>query len=174
MAAQDAAHRVASVLDVANDIQVKVPGTLLMPTDTDITQAVRRTLEWDVLVAHENIASTVTNGWVTLEGSVLFWADRSHVERAVCNLNGVRGMTNNLTINSPKVAMETVRNSVEAALEGRAEREAVRIQVDVHDGTVSLTGRVRNWMEKQAVLGAGGYAPGVCKVEDHLRVDPYY
>ena len=48
VAAQEAAHRVIGVLDVANDIQVKVPGGLTR-TDTQIAQAVRQALEWDVL-----------------------------------------------------------------------------------------------------------------------------
>ena len=73
VAAQEAAHRVAGVLDVANDVVVKIPGTLLR-TDTDIAQAVRQALEWDALVPHERIQSTVANGWVTLEGSVDSWA----------------------------------------------------------------------------------------------------
>ena len=173
IAAQNAAHRVVGVLDVANDIQVKLLGSMVH-TDTDIAQAVRRSLEWDALVAHEKIRSTVANGWVTLEGTVPFWADRSYAERAVHNLTGVRAVTNNLTISASPVATETVCNSIEAALERRAEREADRIQVEMKDGTVSLTGRVHNWNERQAVLGAAGYAPGVRKVEDHLRVDPYF
>lgn len=173
IAAQNAAHHVAGVQDVANDIQVKVPGSQVL-SDTEIAQALRWALEWDALVEDEKIHSTVTSGWVTLEGTVPFWADRSYAERAVRNLKGVRAVTNNLTINASKVPTETVCLSIEAALERRADREAERIQVDMKDGTVCLTGRVHNWNEKQAVLGAAGYAPGVRKVEDHLRVDPYF
>lgn len=173
IAAQDAAHRVAGVLDVANDIQVNVPGTMSR-TDTELALAVRRALEWDALIAHEKIQSTIANGMVTLEGSVPFWVDRTYAERAVHHLTGVRGVINKLIVNAPTVAPATVRHSIEEALERRAEREAERIQVEVKDGTVFLTGRVHNWNEKQAVLGAAGYASGVRKVEDHLRVDPYF
>ena len=173
MAAQEAAHHVAGVLDVANDILVKVPGTLAR-TDTDIALAVRRGLEWDALVPDEKIRSTIINGWVTLEGTVPCWADRCSAESAVRNLNGVHGVTNGLTVNTPTVASETVRRSIQDALERRADREAERIEVDVTDGTVILTGRVNNWAEKQAVLGAAGYAPGVRKVEDHLRVNLFF
>ena len=49
LAAQDAAHRVAGVLDVANDLRVKLP-TSTERTDADIARAVRAALEWDVLV----------------------------------------------------------------------------------------------------------------------------
>jgi len=45
LAAQDAAHRVVGVFDVANDVQVKLPGGSVR-TDTEIAQAVRRALEW--------------------------------------------------------------------------------------------------------------------------------
>jgi len=173
IAAQNAAHRVTGVLDVANDIQVEVPDELTR-TDTEIAHAVRWMLEWDILAAHDKIQSTVTNGWVTLEGTVPFWADRSYAEQAIRNLTGVWGMTNKLTISGPKVATETVRHSIEAALARRADREAERIQVYVEEGTVSLTGRVHNWHEKKAILGAAAHAPGVRKVEDHLRLDPYF
>jgi len=173
VAAKDAAHRVAGVLDVANDIQVKVPPALDR-TDTEIARSLRLALEWDALVPHEKIQSTVTNGWVTLTGEVPYWIDRLHAERTIRNLTGVRGVTNNITVYSASADAKRVKQSIEEALERRADREAERIQVEVKDGTVSLTGRVHNWREKEAVLGAAGYAPGVRKVEDHLRVDPYF
>lgn len=174
VAAQNAAHRVAGVLDVANDIQVKMPDAQTI-TDTEIAQAVCRALEWDALVAHENIRSTVSNGMVTLEGTVPFCADRSYAERAVRNLTGVRGVIDLLSVSSSQqVAPEKVRNSIEAALARRSEREADRIRVEVKDGTVFLTGKVHNSSEREAVLGAAGCAPGVRKVEDRLSVDPYF
>src|SRR5687768_11781504 len=63
LAAQEATHRVAGVLDVANEINVK-PGNGFMRTDTDIVNAVRNALEWDALVPNELIHSTVSDGWV--------------------------------------------------------------------------------------------------------------
>ena len=47
LAAQEAVHRVAGVLDVANDIKVKTVGGL-MRDDAEIAHAVRHALEWDV------------------------------------------------------------------------------------------------------------------------------
>lgn len=73
-----------------------------------------------------------------------------------------------------KVQPGEVRKKIEDALERRAEREAERIQVGVDDGTVTLTGRVRSWLEKDAVVGAVGHAPGVRSVSDKLRVDPFF
>ena len=172
LAAQEAAHRVAGVLDVANDIQVQVP-SMLARSDTEIALAVRHALEWDAQVPDWNIKSTVTDGVVLLEGSVDSLHQRDDAERAVRNLVGVRGVANRLTVGVPHVAATQVRAEIEAALERRADREARKIQVTISDGTVVLTGNVRSWQEKRAVLGAARFTPGVQAVEDRLRIEPY-
>ena len=101
VAAQEAARRVIGVLDVANDISVKTPGGFVH-SDTEIAQAVRQTLEWDVFVPNEKITSTVTDGWVTLEGSVDRWSQRDDAERAVRNLTGVKMVVNKITVTAAK------------------------------------------------------------------------
>ena len=79
LAAQEAAHRVAGVLDVANDIQV-IRSDDLAFTDTEIARAVRHTLEWDVFVPDRHIRSTVSDGWVTLEGEVETYGQREDAD----------------------------------------------------------------------------------------------
>lgn len=173
IAAQEAAHRVAGILDVANDIEVK-PSDRFARTDTDIASAVRNALEWDALVPNEMIRSTVSNGWVTLEGDVDYWREREDAERAILRLAGVVGVTNQITIRKRPVDPRELREHIEFALERRADREAERLRVDVHDGAVDLWGRVHSWQEKRAVIGSIGHAPGVTEVKDHLRIDPYF
>lgn len=172
LAAQEAAHRVAGVLDVANDIQVKVPGSA-MRTDTEIAQAVRDSLEWNVFVPDTAIRSTVSQGWVTLEGNVAVSSERQEAEKAVTNLAGVRGVTNRIEVKPPSVYAYDVRTAIEEALERQADRSAGRVQLDVHDGSVSISGVVHSWAEKRAVIGAATGTPGVRSVEDHLRIQPY-
>lgn len=172
LAAQEAAHRVVGVLDVANDVVVSPPGSHAR-TDLDVARAVRWELEWNVLVPHEQIRSTVSDGWVTLEGKVNTWQQRTDAETAIRYLPGVRGITNRLAVAGPSVDAAAIRRAIEEALERRAEREARRIQVEVHDGAVVLTGVVRSWFEKQAVIGAAGHALGIRDVEDRLEIDPY-
>lgn len=170
--AQEAAHRVIGVLDVANDIEVKPPNALNR-TDTEIAHAVRSALEWDALVPDDQIQSTISAGWVTLEGQVEFWRERTDAERVVRRLNGVVGVINKLTIRKQKVDEDLLREEVEYALETRAEREANRLRIEVKDGEVDLYGRVHSWREKRAVLGSVSHAPGVTQIRDHLRIDPY-
>ena len=170
VAAQEAAHRVIGVLDVANDIKVKAAGGLTR-TDTEIAQAVRRALEWDVFVPEAKITSTVTDGWVTLDGAVDTWSQRNAAERAVRNLTGVKLVLNKITVKPTKPVPEDVRRAIEQALDRRAEREARRIRVDVKDGTVTLTGTVDSWAERKSVVAAARFTPGVQMVEDHLRTE---
>jgi osmotically-inducible protein OsmY len=171
LAAQEAARRVIGVLDVANDIKIKVPGGSVR-TDTEIAQAVRRALEWDVFVPDEKISSTVSDGWVTLEGALDRWSQRDDAERAVRNLTGVRGVINKITLNVTKPVTENVRKAIEQALERRAEREARKIRVEVQNDAVTLTGTVHSWAERKSVLAAARFTPGVRSIEDRLRVEP--
>lgn len=171
-AAQEAAHRVFGVLDVANDIQVKLPGSLTR-TDTEIAQAVRHALEWDVLVPDEQIHSTVSEGWVTLEGEVETLTQREDAQRAVRYLLGVRGVTNKLHIQQAAIQNEQVQSIIEGALERRADRLAERIRVNVQGGEVTLAGDVHSYAEKRAIIGAVSHAPGVHAVKDQLRIHSY-
>jgi osmotically-inducible protein OsmY len=173
IAAQDAAHRVGGVLDVANDIDVN-PVNRFARTDAEIASAVRNALEWDALVPNELIQSTVSGGWVTLEGEVDYWRERNDAERAIRRLAGVVGVINKIAIRTRPVDPKELREQIESALERRADREAERLRLEVHNGAVDLWGRVHSWQEKRAVIGSIGHAPGVTQVRDHLRIDPYF
>lgn len=173
LAAQEAAHRIAGVLDVANEVEV-VPVGAFTRSDEDIARSVRHVLEWDALVPDERIKTTVSDGWVTLEGDVDRWREREDAERSVLRLEGVVGVINKLTVAPQPVNATELRKQIEYALERRADREAERFRIDIQDGTVELFGRVHSWQEKRAVLGSISHAPGVLAVRDHLRIDPYF
>jgi len=99
LAAQEAAHRVEGVLDVVNDIQVKADGE---QSDLAIARDIRVALERAALVPHERIKSTVSDGWVTLEGHVERLRQCDQAQLAVCAVTGVRGIYNKITVNWPR------------------------------------------------------------------------
>lgn len=172
LAAREAAHRVSGVRDVADDIRVKFPGSLPR-TDTEIAQAIRVVLEWDAFVPDAAIRSTVSDGMVTLEGHVLTLRQKQDAARAIRHVSGVKGVHNALIVEPIHADPEQLRKTIEKALERRAEREAERIRVTVDQGVVTLQGRVRTWLEKEAVLGAASHAPGVRDLRDRLSVNPW-
>jgi osmotically-inducible protein OsmY len=173
LAAKRAAHRVGGVLDVVNNLTVE----LVDPhkkSDQEVAKAIRHALEWDVLVPDTKIHSTVANGYVTLNGEVESWADKTAAEFAVERLAGVKSVDNRIEI-KPKtqVDSEKIRTAIEGTLERQAEREADQIGVKVQDGFVTLTGTVRSWTEKNAVHNVAAFTPGVRRVDDLLLVDSY-
>jgi osmotically-inducible protein OsmY len=170
--AQEAAHRVLGVMDVANDLEVKVAENFVR-ADTEIARAIRHSLEWDVLVPDSKIQSNVTCGWVTLEGTVDRLREREDAEAAVRRLAGVCGVSNMITVSPSEIAPHDVCQTIEEVLARRAHREASGIDVQVHDGVVTLAGRVRSWAEKEAILGAVGHARGIRAVADKIRINPY-
>jgi osmotically-inducible protein OsmY len=171
VAAQEAAHRVAGVLDVANDIEVRVPGTPGR-TDTQIAAAVRLALEWDVYVPEERIRTTVSEGWVMLEGDVDTWSEREDAERSIRNLAGVRGITNKIEVRSPAVHPDEIQKSILEAMTRHAERGAQHVDVAVRGDRVIVSGTVSSWTERTTVLGAVKGTQGVREVEDRLRIEP--
>jgi osmotically-inducible protein OsmY len=173
LAAQAAAHRVSGVLDVANDIHVKLPSSSER-TDTDIARSVRAALESDLQVPHEHIMTTVSDGVVTLEGNVDYWSEHDDAERAVRNLPGVREVRNLITVEprAARVAPEAIRQAINRAFERHTSHAANHVQIAIAEGTVILTGTVSSWPEHDAVLGAVRGTRGVQKIDDEITIGP--
>jgi osmotically-inducible protein OsmY len=170
-AASDAARRVEGVRDVINHIAVCLPGQLVR-SDAAILAAVRQALEWNTAILGQRINAQVANGWVTLAGEVEYWYQREEIERAVSHLAGVNGVHNQIVVRGPEQEASAVREEITAALERRAVRAARHVEISVHQGTVTLTGPVRTWQDKEALLGAARHTPGVRAVVDRLGIDP--
>jgi osmotically-inducible protein OsmY len=170
--AERAAHRIRSVVAVANDIEVRLP-TAVERTDTDIAAAATRALEWDTQVPIEKLDITVSKGWITLQGEVEWEYQRRAAERVVRNISGVRGVTNLINV-KPRVepSPDELKRRIEAALVRSAETDAERITVEMQRGRVVLKGRVRSWAEHQEAERVAWSAPGVTTVENRIAVEP--
>jgi osmotically-inducible protein OsmY len=169
-AAEEAALRVRGVVAVANDLEVRLP-VVGERSDTDLAIAVARALEWDAMLPLGKVEATVSNGWVTLRGEVGWHFQRRNAERAVQRLAGVKGVTNQITVN-PRIdpAPEQVKQQVREALVRNAETDADNIEVEVKGGKVILRGRVHSWSQRKAAERAVWSAPGVAEVDNQLRV----
>jgi len=173
LAAVEAARTADGVFEVRSELAVAPPPAGAR-TDVQIASAVRQELEWDTQLPHRQIQVAVSNGWVALHGQVELLRDRDNAERLARRIQGVRGVYNLIEVGSSSARYENVRDVIEEALRRRALREAGRIGVTLREGTVSLTGKVHTWAEKQDILGALSRAPGVERVNDDLSVDPYF
>ncbi|MFC4150501.1 BON domain-containing protein [Micromonospora mangrovi] len=169
-AAERAAHRVARVRAVANDLAVRI-GTGAAKSDPEIATAAVRALEWDAFVPVETLDVTVADGWVTLHGQVEWEYQRRAAERAVSRLTGVRGVSNGITVR-PGVAADSrdlAERIVDALARNRA-TEAEGISVRVHGDTVVMAGLVHSVPEREEIERVVWSAPGIREVQNHITV----
>lgn len=166
-AATRCAQRVRGVRAVADEIEVRLPGTPGR-TDGEVAIAAARALEWDSFVPAERLDVTVANGWLMLRGEVEFGWQRRAAEGEVRRLDGVRGITNLIEVRPPAPPAELLRRDVQRALARTIGAERVTVEVD--GDTLVLAGVVRSWWERDQVERVAWSAPGVRVVHDHLLV----
>jgi osmotically-inducible protein OsmY len=167
-AAERAAKRVSGVKALAEELEVKLPGSGKQ-TDADIAEAAESALKWNVLVPQDRIKVTVEKGFLTLEGQVDWEYQSSAAKKAVLNLTGVTGVANEITV-KPNVAATDVKAKIEAALKRNALLDAQQIQVQADGGKVTLRGSVSSWAERDEAEAAAWAAPGVNEVNDLIMV----
>lgn len=167
--AERIAKRVHGVTGVANDIEVRLP-LLAQRDDVDIARSAVNALEWNVAVPKDTIKLSVSNAWVTLEGEVEWYYQKRAAEEAVRLLNGVRGVMNKVTVAPRQARVDDVKEKIDAALKRSAELDAKKIVVEASGGSVTLSGTVRSWVEREDAVSAAWSAPGVLNVIDHIRI----
>jgi osmotically-inducible protein OsmY len=169
-AAERAAKRVHGVRAVANEIEVKLPGSSQL-SDTDIAAAVAQTLKANYYVPDDKIKVSVSKGWVTLEGEVEWNHQKIAAENAIRDMAGVKGISNLITV-KPRISPSQIRSKIEDALKRSAEMDAHRITVEVDGSKVTLRGTVRSWAEKEEAAREAWAAPGVTSVVNLIEVTP--
>lgn len=167
-AVERAVQRVAGVREIAMEIDVKLALGHLR-NDAEIAAAAESALRWHALIPADLLRVKVESGFVTLDGEVDWDFQRSHAEKAVRPLTGVRGLVNNITL-KPRPRPDNIVDGIRDALVRHADAEAKHIEVRLDGNTVILQGRVDSWVERELVQGAVWSAPGVSKVINEIRV----
>jgi len=168
LAAEAAAKRVFGVRGIAEEIEVRPPYAR-KTKDDEIAERAVRILQWDVSVPADRITVKVEKGWVTLSGHVDWDYQRGAAAADIHKLSGVVGLINLIAV-KPAIRTADVRKKIEDAFHRNAVLDAKEITVSAVDGTVTLSGRVRSWAERNAAERAAWSAAGVTDVEDRLAV----
>jgi osmotically-inducible protein OsmY len=168
--AEAAAKRVAGVVAVANDIEVRLPNLDERP-DPEIAREAAEAIKSQLPISAEKIKVVVKNGWITLEGQTEWQYQRSTAENAVRRIKGVKGVNNLITL-KPQAQPSEIKRKIQEAFRRNAEVDANRINVDADGSVVTLKGTVRSWIERDEAERAAWAAPGVTSVVDQIVVSP--
>lgn len=170
--AKDRATRVAQsvsgVLTVVNNLEVQSSRS-----DVDILADVQKALASDPATNDWDIQPKVNNHQVTLTGTVESWQEKELAGVVVKRVDGVTGITNNLTVHYQLNRPDSlVTQDVRASLKWDSRIDANQIRVKVSDHEVTLSGKVGSALEKRIAM-EDAYVAGASFVDtDQLTVAP--
>ena len=166
--AKKAAQRVVGVLDVDNQLKVRLMGGEGR-IDADIRGDVLQALMLDSLVPSA-VDAKVLDGVVTLTGTVDWQYQRDEAEFVASNIVGALDVFDEIEIKNPKPKAGDVQDSITNAFKRNAALDAEGLQVSTDNGIVTVKGTVGSWAERDEAIGAAWSAPGVTAVRDDLTV----
>lgn len=170
--AENAAKRVIGVKALVENIEVKLSNSL-SKTDIEIANEILNSLKTDSYVPNDKVKVKVEKGWVTLEGELAWDYQRESAKSAVRYLAGVRGVSNNIKIKS-EVHDAIEQKDVEDAIARSSIVNNNDIHVKVSGNTVTLTGTVNSWYQRDEAGLIAWKTPGIWHVKNELTVDYYY
>lgn len=167
--AENAAKKVLGVKALVENIEVKFPSNWTK-SDTEVANEILRAFETNYSVPNGKISVKVEKGWVTLDGELHWNYQREAAKNAVKHLAGVKGVINNLKIRSETHdAIE--KKDVESAIDRNWAVEDSDINVSVSGTTVTLTGTVDSWYQKEEAGRIAWNTPGIWHLKNELAVD---
>lgn len=167
--AEDAAKKVAGVKALVEKIEIKFSSTW-KKDDTEMASEILNALKWNWEIPSEDIQVKVENGWVRLEGVVQWNYQREAAQKAVKNLVGILGVTNDIKINiATKDNLE--KKDIQEALLRNGVINEQNIDVKVIGNKVTLNGTVDSWYQRDEAGRIAWKASDVWAVENELVVE---
>lgn len=171
MEAESAAKKVIGVKALVEEIEVKFPNSW-SKTDLEVANEALVGLKSNWSVPNDKVSVKVEAGWVTLEGELNWNYQREAAKTAVNNLAGVKGVSNHIKIKSE--TNDTIeKKDVEDALKRSAINDS-DITVSVSGTTVTLSGTVDSWYQKEEAGRIAWNTPGIWYINNELVVDYEY
>jgi osmotically-inducible protein OsmY len=166
--AEAAAKRVAGVLGVANDLEVRLPSAAVR-SDPEIARDAVAALKSELPMSWEHVTPLVHDGHVALEGTLDWHNQRERAESAVRRVQGVLSVRNSIRL-ANRGTRTDIRERIEEAFRRSAALDARRISIEMDGSEITLRGEVRSWSERDQAQQAAWAAPGVLSVRNELTV----
>jgi osmotically-inducible protein OsmY len=136
--------------------------------DKDITIIIRTQLARDDGVEAHLIDVETNDGIVTLSGSVDNLLAKDQAFRIAESLKGVRAVINNISVLPIKRTDVEISKDVKNCLATDPATSPFNINVEVNNGIVTLSGKVKFWNDKQLVTQVVKGIKGVKEIENQI------
>ena len=170
-AASSAAWLVNGIQDVENRLQVQLPADIPIRTDDEIQRNAAEVFTWNADLHGLAISVSVTQGVVTLGGTVASYWQRNKAETLVSDLLGVVNVINQLiVVPSELLTDQTIAKNIHTALKNSPHIDGSAIKVSVKDGIVLLKGSVPASHDRMQAFTVVGNCRGVKDIINEIRV----
>lgn len=147
---------------------------ILKRTEGEIKKDVMDALYWDSRLDSSGITVEVEDGTVRLSGAVSYLTSRKLAEELVYGVPGVLSVINELAVRSPEAEIgdKEITSHIKNVLFWNSSINAVKVDLMVKDGGVTLRGTVGSYWEKIKAEEFASHVQGVCGVINELSVVP--
>jgi osmotically-inducible protein OsmY len=140
-------------------------------SDSEIANAIRNAVRYDPRIRAADVTPLVTDGAVTLRGTVDTLSARMAAAALARNIVGVRSLNNQLTVRAPRLVSDAILlNQVSDALVFDPLLDLRDVEIAVKSGQVTLTGSVDTNFEHAEVLDDVSGIANVTRIADQLTV----
>lgn len=142
-----------------------------MKSDSQIQKDVMQELQWDSRVSHEHIGVAVTDGVVSLSGTIPSYIEKSAAERAAQRVSGVKAVVEKIEVKLPGLHErddEDIAAAILHQFQWHVEIPDKFIKVTVENGWVKLTGEVEWNYQREAAEKTVRSLTGVKGVSNNI------
>ena len=170
-AASAAAWLVKGIREVDNQLLVQFRADSPKLTDAEIQHNATEVLAWNGDIHGLAISVSVSQGVITLEGTVASYWQRNKAEKLVADLLGVVNVINQLIVVPTKLLSDqTIAENIQTALSNSPGVDGSEIKVSVHDGIVTLKGFVPSWHDRMQAFNVVSNCRGVVDIFNEIAV----
>jgi osmotically-inducible protein OsmY len=152
---------------------LRTEGVKKMKTDAQIQTDVMQELKWDPSITHEHIGVAVSDGIVTLSGTVPSYIEKSSAENAAQRVGGVKAVVEKIEVKVPGSYTRDDQDIAKAIIDQFRWHTQVPddlVQASVENGWVGLTGEVEWDYQRSAAEKAVRGLKGVKGITNQIAI----
>ncbi len=163
--------QVPGVIKVNDKLVIKFPTNLTVPSDSEIQMRVLNRFLWNPIIEASSVNVRVDRGNVILHGTVDAYWKKIRAEEIAYDIAGVVHVSNELVVvPTHEYSDKAIAEDIMAALQRNFDLTSQRIELDVDNGKVTLSGVVDSMRDMYSIYRIARFTRGVRDVINLLKV----